>query len=605
MINFIVMSKKRILILILFFSFSSSLLSQNKTFTVNENGTRIFHEGKLIVKEGVPFLTVKGDSYEAGLQYGVLLNDYLLKIDYVVDSMIEAYMGNFFLKKWIVNAALSAKVKKIERNMPVEYLFEMKGIADGSDLELKDVQIIAYVPQLFFKISCTSFILRNSDGIVHGRNLDWPGIEALTHFPLIVNYHLNNKIPFTNLTFIGYPGVYTGLNHSGLSMSINMNGAPAGNSKKISEYNTGMPLAFKVRNVLENAENISQVDEMFRNYSSHAWFITVGSKKDNTGSIYELTRGEIIKNNMLDDFLFVENLSVSDKGRYQYSPIWMFSTSNISRERKMKELNEKTDNHNLVDKSYQILTNTENHQLSHDPFYGYCINNYNTIKSCILDNTNNDIYFTYGEHNAAVNKYLHYNITTGDVTIYKDSQEIADKDFYTAGLAYNKWFKTTFTRKKKWNKKDYELIIDTLQYFNLSPSYKAHQLSTYYSRLNDSENAYIHAEKYISEMPDYFHAYYNKYQVMRNSGEYMKAIVALEEMLQTSTINPYYEYRAKVNMIEMYDKLLKDKYEQVYIDKIYKLYAQIKADLIQYFIDEETQKDIDLIEKIIIKWQQA
>jgi len=352
------MQQKLLLTFIFLLFISNTILSQNYTITQSENGVKIFHDGSLILKEGVKFLTVKGDSYEAGLQYGVLLKDDLIKMDYVVDSLIDDYMGDFFIKKWIVNSVVNSKIKKIEKKMPLDYLQEMKGMAEGSGLKLKDIQTIAYIPQLFFKISCTAFILKNEIGIVHGRNLDWPGIEVLTHHPLIVNYHLNNKIPFTNLTFIGYPGVYTGMNHSGLSMSINMNGAPADNGKKINDYNTGMPLAFKIRNILENAEDIDDVDIHFKDYSSHAWFITVGSKNDSTGVIYEFTRGEIIKNTMKDDFLFVENLSLSDKGRYQYSPIWMFSISNISRERKIKELIERISNEDLIDKSYKILTNT-------------------------------------------------------------------------------------------------------------------------------------------------------------------------------------------------------------------------------------------------------
>ena len=593
------MLKKGILFIYLMISFSILLFSQNQSYEIDENEMRKFHDGSLMIKENVSFLPVKGDSYEAGLQYGVLLNDYLVKMDHIVDSIIIANTGNFFVKKWIVGGVLSKKIKQIEKKMPPEYLLEMKGMADGSELKLKDLQIIAYIPQLFFKISCTAFILKNKNGIVHGRNLDWSGIEEFTHFPLIVNYHVTNKKPFTNLTFIGYPGVYTGMNHSRLSLSINMNSAPAQNGKKIEDYNTGIPVAYKIRNILEYAENLSQVEEQFKNYSSHAWFITAGSKNDTAGAIYELTRGEVIKNTMKDDFLFVENLSISDKGRYQYSPVWMFSMFNIARERKIKELNERIGNDDLIDKSYNILINTENHHLTHDPFYGYCINNYNTIKSCILDNTNNTIYFTYGEHNAALNKYLYYKIGTNEVTIYKAKQEIADSEYHSAGIAYNNWYAKTYGRKKKLADKDYELINDEIQRYNLQPAYKAYLLSSNYLKLKDYENAYIQADNYIAGAPDYSTAYYHKYRVVKEKGDYLKAIVTLEEMMQTSTMNPYFEYRAKINMIEMYDKLLQIKKDDIYIEKIHKLYAQIKSDIIQYFVDEVTQKDLDLIEKII------
>ncbi|MGM0408459.1 MAG: C45 family autoproteolytic acyltransferase/hydrolase, partial [Bacteroidota bacterium] len=312
---------------ILSFIISGAICAQDYHYIQQDEGVRVFHDGELVIKENIPFLTVKGNAYETGLQYGVLLNDYLLEMDHTIDSLVENYVGSFFLKKWIANATVGFKIRKIEKAMPDHFIREFEGMAEGSDLSLKEIKTLAYFPQLFFKISCSAFILKNEDHMVHGRNLDWPGIEVLTHFPLIVNYHITGKTPITNLTFIGYPGVYTGMNHSGLSMSINMNSAPAENEKNIDDYNIDIPLAFKVRDILENSENIAAVDEMFKGYSSHAWFITVGSKSDFSGAIYELTRGRVIKNEMQDDFLAVANLSLSDVGRYQYSPITMFNQS--------------------------------------------------------------------------------------------------------------------------------------------------------------------------------------------------------------------------------------------------------------------------------------
>ncbi len=593
----------RVFSLIVFLLLSGFLVAQDYNCTKGDDGSIAFHEGSLIIKEGIPFLTVKGDAYEMGLQYGVLLNDRLLGMDHTIDSLIGAYIGNFFLKKWIANIVLGSKIKKLEKTMPDEYVEELKGMVEGSGLKQKELQIIAYFPQLFYKISCTAFIMRNENGLVHGRNLDMPGIEALTHHPLIVNYHKQDKIPVTVLTFMGYPGVCTGMNHNGLSMSINVNGTSAENGKKISDYNTGMPLAFKLRNILENGDDLSKVDEMFNGYSSHAWFVTVGSKKDNSGAIYELTRGEVIKNEMKDDFLFVTNLPLSNKGRYMYSPIWMFETSNTSREIKIQELYNRTEDSDLINKSYQILTNTENHHLLHDPFFRYSINNSVTVKSCIMDNMNNKIYFTYGERLAALNKYLHYDVESGEVNVYKEKQEVVYQNYIDGEVNYQKWCNEVFSGKKKFKNEDYKKILKQIEIYDLDPAYKAYLLSDYYSKINDNENAFLNAEKYISEKPDYYHSYYNKYQIMRDMDEYMKAIVALEEMMQTSTINPYYEYRAKIHMIELYDKLLEQNYDQMYIDKISKLADKIRSDLNQYFIDKKTKTDLDMIKLIEEKYQ--
>ena len=594
------------LILLLFMAICG--FSQDFKYEELPDGSRVFHEGKLEFKEGVPFLTVKGNMFEVGIQYGVLARDLLVDMDHTVDSLIDSYIGTFFLKRWIANIVLNKKIRKIERSIPEEYLteleIELEGIVEGSGLRYKDLQIITYFPQLFFDISCTSFIMKNETGLVHGRNLDWPGIGVLSDHAMIVNYYKQHTNPITVLTYVGYPGVYTGMNHSGLSMSINMNGTPAENNKEISDYNTCMPLALKLRHILENADDLNGVDKEFKDYSSHAWFITVGSKKDNSGAIYELTRGEIIKNEMKDDFLFVENLSLSDKGRYMYSPIWMFGASNISREKKIKELYQRIDNSDLVSKSYQILTSTENHHLSHDPFYRYSINNSNTVISCIMDNINNDVYFTYDKDLSALNKYLKYDIETGSVSVYKEKQEVADKEYRKSQVEYNDWYSKNYGNKKKLESEDYNKVIQKVNDLSLEPAYKAYLLSHYYSKLGNHEKAFENAEKYIAERPDYYHSYYNKYLRMKEKGDYMGAIVALEEMMQTSTFTPYYNYFAKVNMIELYDKIQQQNPDNTIVDKIYRLADEIRDDLKQYFIDAETQKDLNRINAIEEKYRQ-
>ncbi|MCB2195573.1 MAG: linear amide C-N hydrolase [Bacteroidetes bacterium] len=582
---------------------SYGLFAQSYEYSEDNNGLRTFRDGKLIIEEGIPFLTVKGNSYEMGLQYGVLMNEELLRMDHTVDSLIESYIGSFFMKKWISGIILNSNIRKIEKTMPHEYLQELQGMAEGSELELKDLQIIFYFPQLFFKISCTSFLFRDEEQMVHGRNLDWSGIESITHYPLIVNYHKTNKQPITVLTFVGYPGAYTGMNHSGLSMSINMNGAPAENHKKISDYNTGMPLAFKVRNVLENATTMQEVDELFDDYSSHAWFIIAGSRTDHSGAIYELTRGQVIKNPMSGDFQFIENLSISDVGRYAFSPVRMHENFNIARERKIKELYDRfSKKSDLVAKSYEILSNTEYYHLKHDPFYSNSINNSATVISCIMDNADNNLYFSYDERLAGLNKYLKYDIDAEEVTVYREKQEIPDQDYLDERLKYRDWYSSTISDKRKVDNEEYQLIIDKIGTLKLEPAYKFWLLSHYYSKLGNHEKAFENAQNYIAERPDYYHAYYNKYQTEKNRESYLDAIVALEEMMQTSTITPYYYYLAKIKMIELYDQLLDHQKDQIYIEKIHRLAKEIKSELNQYFIDKETQNDLKLIESIIEKY---
>ncbi|WP_321515790.1 C45 family peptidase [Marinifilum fragile] len=581
----------------------SSLLLFAKDYQYNEkNGIRTFHQGSLFVKEGVPFLTVKGDSYEMGLQYGVLMNDQIMEMQVKVDSVVEKYVGKFFLKKWIANMVLQSKIRKIEKRMPKEFIQELEGMAEGCDLSLREVKTIAYFPQIFFEISCASFVLKNENGIVHGRNLDWPGIEIFSKFPLIVNYHRKDKIPTTILSFVCYPGAYTGMNHNGLSMSINMNGCPIPEDKEESDYVTGMPMPFELRYVMENADELNEVDKIFNNYSTHGWFITVGSNKDQSGAMYELTRGQCIKNKMQDNYVGVTNLAVSEKGRYEYSPINMHGESNITREDKLKELYQNISNENLVDKAYQMVSSTTYYELPHDTSWGCSINNDITVKSCIMDNTNQKIYFAYGEMLAGCNQFLEYDLATLDVFVYKEKQTIPDEDYLKNRLVFKKWYRENYSKKKKLEKEDYLQMIEKVNQLELQPAYKYNLLSRCYINLENNEKANEYASKYIAEMPTFGSAYMTQFTISRLSKDYEKAIQSIQEMLEKAHNTPSDYFWAKRQMILMYDKLQAQSPKEEYVNKIKVLNEELKELCKPFFPSKWVKSELEKMDEIVKKY---
>jgi len=591
--------KKSISTLLLFF-FSIILVAQEYKYEEN-NGIRTFHEGSMFIKEGVSFLTVKGESYEMGLQYGVLMNDQILDLDAKVDSIVDSFVGKFFLKKWIANRVLKSKIRKIEKRMPKEFIEELEGIADGCDLNLREVKTIAYFPQIFFDISCTSFVLRNENELVHGRNLDWHDIEIFTHYPLIVNYHRKGKIPTSILTFVSYPGAYTGMNHNGLSMSINMNGCPIPEGKENSDYNTDMPMPYKLRQVMENADKLSEVDKLFKNYSTHAWFITVGSEKDHSAAMYELTRGEVIKNDINDNMIAVTNLSLSDKGRFEYSPINMHKDWNIAREDKLKELNQKLDSKDLVEKAYKMVSSTEYYHLQHDP-YNKAINNDMTVKSCIMDNSNNKIYFSYAERLAGLGRFLEYDISTQKVSIFKEEKNSQTQIDLNNKLAYYKWKKETFTNKKKRDNEYYTTLIEYFKNSSLEPVYKNRQIAMCYTNIGKKDKAIEYVNKFIEDRPKYNSAFDSKITILNYFKDYKAAISTIDEMLKHAILSPADQYYAKIDLLKAHDKLQTQSPDQKNIDKIKQLAKEIKEEANKYFLAKWIKKDLSKIDEIVAKY---
>jgi hypothetical protein len=590
---------KSIFTLLLFF-FSTILFSQEYKYE-ESNGIRTFHEGHMFIKEGVPFLSVKGKSYEMGLQYGVLMNDQILDFNVKIDSLIDSFVGKFFLKKWIANMILKSKIRKIEKRMPKEFLDELEGMADGCDLSLRKIKTIAYFPQIFFNISCTSFVLKNENEIVHGRNLDWPGIEIFTHYPLIVNYHREGKIPTTILSFVSYPGAYTGMNHNGLSMSINTNGCPIPESKESSDYNTDMPMPYKLRQVMENANELAEVDDMFKNFRTHAWFITVGSKKDHSGAVYELTRGECIKNKMNDNMIGVTNLSLSDKGRFEYSPINMHNDWTIAREDKLNELHQKLDNSDLIEKAYQMISSTEYYHLQHDPYY-IGINNNMTVKSCIMDNTNNKIYFSYAERLAGLGRFLEYDITSEKVSVFKEAKGSPTLKDFNSKLAYYKWYRENLGHKKKHDSAYYMALIEYAKGSTLEPACKNKLIANCYTKLESKDKALEFVNKYIENRPKYNSAYDTKINILNHFKDYKAVISTIAKMLKFAILSPADQYYVKKDLLKAYDKLQAQSPDQKNIDKIKQLAKQIKEEANKYFLAEWIKKDLSKIDEIVTKY---
>jgi len=586
-----------LLLVITFTSFAEKYKYEEK------NGIRSFHQGNLIVKEGIPFLTVKGDSYEMGLQYGVLLNDHILKMDEKIDSIVSNYIGKFFLKKWLANMVIKSKIRKIEKKVPQEFIDELEGIAKGCDLNRREVKMLAYFPQLFFDISCTSFVLKNENGIVHGRNLDWPNIETFTHFPLIVNYHRKGKIPTTILTFINYPGAYTGMNHNGLSMSINLNGCPVPEGKKESDYHIDMPMPFKLRQVMENADELKEVDELFKNYSTHAWFITVGSDKDKSSAIYELTRGEVIKNKMHGNYLGVTNLSLSDKGRYEYSPITMHNESNIARECNLKELNQNLKNDNLVDKAHRMLSSTSFYDMNYNPDYTCSVNNSMTVISSILDNTNRKIYFSYEEKLAGFGKFISYDLKSNEVDVYKQKQTIPNEEHLKARKEFDNWFDKNYGKKKKLEEQDYRELIDYVKKCKMVKPEIDDFLAAYYTHLKDSTNAYLYAKKALSATPKNMTAYQKMRFVQWKFKDYKGAIETVNNMLKKIKCSVGSIYNAKKDLVIFYNSMNKKEPSDKNVQMIHQLTKEINEMASKYQQASWVKKRLKWVNDIDAKFQ--
>ena len=215
-------------------------------------------DGWLEEVDGYPVLHLKGAPYELGYQHGVLMKERvrsnlgnILKLG-EEESLVE--VGPVKMKP---ADAIRTIVKIQEAFVPQKYFQELRGLADGAGLELDDVRIANFLPELFH---CSGFAIANSataDGtLYHGRVLDYAIDWGLQDHAVVIVVEPDEGIPFVNVSYAGFIGSVTGMNAEHISVG-EMGGGGVGLWQ-------GMPMALLVREVLARATSLEEAITIYR-----------------------------------------------------------------------------------------------------------------------------------------------------------------------------------------------------------------------------------------------------------------------------------------------------------------------------------------------------
>lgn len=210
---------------------------------------------------GYRVLHVKGTPYEMGYQQGALLKeDIRSNVHYLFEvkgQELKVELGGIkLLDPKRVIAGIAAQQKK---HVPARFFEEMQGIADGAEMSVQDIVVANFIPELFH---CSGFALSGSatkDGtLYHGRILDYGCDWRLQEHAVLTVAEPEGKIPFVNVTYAGFVGSVTGMNARKVSIG-EMGGKGLG-------HWDGVPMAFLVRMVLEQADTLDQAIAIFRDH---------------------------------------------------------------------------------------------------------------------------------------------------------------------------------------------------------------------------------------------------------------------------------------------------------------------------------------------------
>lgn len=268
---------------------------------------------------------LKGRPYQRGFEHGHLLKK---EIKRSITDLLYKGMVTHFKKNMIQHSAALKTLKEhsqlLERYIPLEYITEMKGIADGAEVNYEDILLLhtfldslnisvedwkQFYPHLFF--SCSNFIVwgkASADSLLyHGRNLDTPEYGN-GHLPKVIFFcQPDEGLPYVSVGWAGICGVFTGMNSAGISL-----GEDTVFQKDISVR--GMPSIFIFRRLLQYSYNLGEAMSALRDLPrTSGGLIALSDGKINRGILVEFTAHHWKLVYPQEDFLIATNHFLSQK----------------------------------------------------------------------------------------------------------------------------------------------------------------------------------------------------------------------------------------------------------------------------------------------------
>jgi hypothetical protein len=209
--------------------------------------------------DGYRVLHVKGSPYEMGFQQGALLKDDIRAlVDFLFNEKAKAITievgGVKLLNPKRAIAGIAATQRKF---VPARFYEELRGVADGAGMDVQDVIVANFIPEMFH---CSGFALSGSatkDGaLYHGRILDYGCDWKLQDHAVLTVAQPDGRIPFVNVTYAGFIGSVTGMNAERVSVG-EMGGRGLG-------HWDGVPMALLVRMALEEADSLDRAVAVFK-----------------------------------------------------------------------------------------------------------------------------------------------------------------------------------------------------------------------------------------------------------------------------------------------------------------------------------------------------
>jgi isopenicillin-N N-acyltransferase like protein len=228
--------------LLLAFTFVSVMIPSLHSEILSSLGSAFLKQEK-----GQTVLHVKGSPYEMGYQHGKLLKD---QVQRNIQFYIDKTEKNDSVPAGRVKEFLQ-HIPQVLKHTPERFIEEMKGLAEGAEVPFEKIVLLNLFPEMFHCSGITARKEASHDGsLYHVRILDYSIGKNLQSTAVLIVAEPLDGISFLNVSYAGFIGSVTGMNSKKISVG-EIGGQGYG-------YWDGIPMAFLMRIILEEAESLDQ-----------------------------------------------------------------------------------------------------------------------------------------------------------------------------------------------------------------------------------------------------------------------------------------------------------------------------------------------------------
>ncbi len=212
-------------------------------------------KGRLEMVDGTRLVYLEGTPEEMGRQHGMLLKKPIR--DLTERVLYGVGVGSSFEKgKWFFGE-IEAAQKRIQPFVDPRYVREMDSLAMATKLDVEEVRLANFFPELFH---CSGFAVfgdaTQGGKMYHGRILDYLRGVGLEPNAVVMVFKPDQGNAWVNVSYAGFVGSVTAMNEKHLSIG-EMGGRGEGNWD-------GKPMAQLVREVMEKANTLEEAIELMK-----------------------------------------------------------------------------------------------------------------------------------------------------------------------------------------------------------------------------------------------------------------------------------------------------------------------------------------------------